>query len=127
MAQRRRVQESYAFNWGLTIPESMQWPFEVNHENMASLDLSRDLSRPKLVAELRKAFSEIVAGNVKPYGIRQIRKLGPYSLNGDPTLLKAIDSLLTDFVANARMKVGAKKYQPCYQRVNTGNKPVITE
>lgn len=125
LSHRRRVDESYAFNWGLTIPESLQWPFEVSHENMAALKLSRDLPKSELVAELRRAFSGIVAGNVKPYGIRQIKKLGPYQLNGDPSLMQAIDSLLANFVANSRMKVSAGKYRPCYQLVNSENASVV--
>lgn len=116
-AQRRRENESYAFNWGLSIPESMQTPFHVNHENMAQLRLFSDLPRAELVSELRKAFSGIVAGNVKPYGIRQIDQYGPYQLRGDASLIGAIDTLLTECVANQRMKINADHYQPCYELI----------
>jgi hypothetical protein len=114
-AQRRRGNESYAFNWGLDIPESMQWPFRVNHQNMAALRLISDQPRAELVAELRRAFSGIVAGNVKPYGIRQIKQLGPYRLHGEQRLMDEIDALLKECVANKRMKITAGEYKPCYE------------
>ena len=110
-AQRRRTNESYAFNWGLSIPENMQIPFHVNHENMAELRLFSELPSPELVSELRKVFSGIVAGNVKPYGIRQVNQHGPYQLSGDADLMGAIDTLLAECVANQRMKISAEGYQ----------------
>lgn len=116
-AQRRRANDSYAFNWGLKIPESMQAPFHVNHESMAELRLLSDLPGSKLVSELRKAFSGIVAGNVKPYGIRQIDRHGPFQLRGDANLITAIDTLLAECVANQRMKISADHYRPCYELI----------
>lgn len=113
--QRNSSNESYAFNWGLNIPESMQSPFNVNHENMAGLRLFSDLPAAELVADLRRAFSGIVAGNVKPFGIRQIEQSGPYRLQGDRELMDAIDGLLAECVASQRMKIGTGKYHPCYE------------
>ena len=116
-AQRRQANESYAFNWGLNIPENMQAPFHVNHESMAGLRLFSDTTSAELVSELRKAFSGIVAGNVKPYGIRQVDQHGPYQLRGDPDLIAAIDTLLSECVANQRMKISADSYRPCYELI----------
>ena len=126
VSHRRRINESYAYNWELNIPESMQWPFEVSHQNMAALKLYRDLPKAELVAELRRAFSGIVAGNVKPYGIHQIRESGPYQLTGDPSLMEAIDTLLSELDASGRMKVSAENYVPCYQLNNVENEKTIS-
>lgn len=115
IAHRRRIQESYAFNWQLTVPETMQWPFQTSHENMAGLRLNPSLPRAELIAELRRAFSGIVAGNVKAYGIRQIEELGPFQLHGDATLMASMDRLLKDFVSSGRMKISRREYHPCYE------------
>jgi hypothetical protein len=48
---------------------------------MRALRLSADAPRHELVADLRRAFSGIVAGNVKEPGIRQIREHGPWELS----------------------------------------------
>lgn len=117
IAHRRRTQESYAFNWELTIPESMQWPFVSTHENMAKLRLDPALPKAALIAQLRCAFSGIVAGNVKAFGIRQIEQHGPFQLHGDATLMDALDELLHDFVDKGRMKVSTARYKPCYHLV----------
>lgn len=112
--QRRRSHESYVYNWQLTIPESMQQPFIPNHENMAALALNKDVPAHELVANMRSAFSGIVAGNVKPYGIDQIRKHGPYQLKGDAEIMQAMDALLRSFVSAGRMKLKGQ-YTPCYE------------
>ena len=65
----------------------------------------------------RSAFSGIVAGNVKSYGIDQIRQHGPYRLNGDKRVMQAMDNLLQDFVRQGRMKLKGK-YTPCYKVVS---------
>ncbi|MEX0618856.1 MAG: pyrimidine/purine nucleotide monophosphate nucleosidase domain-containing protein, partial [Pseudohongiellaceae bacterium] len=114
VAYRRRVQESYAFNWNLTIPESMQLPFLPTHENMASLNITASLPKAQLISQLRRAFSGIVAGNVKVFGIQQVEKYGPYRIQGDPQLLAAVDKLLQNFIRDGRMKLGQKEYKPCY-------------
>ena len=115
IAQRRRTHESYAFNWELHVPESMQWPFITTHENMAALNLDPALPKAELVAQLRRAFSGIVAGNVKAYGIKQIEQYGPFQLHGDPELISNIDDLLKHFVVSGRMKISTDRYRPCYE------------
>ncbi|MDH3925948.1 MAG: DUF3412 domain-containing protein, partial [Xanthomonadales bacterium] len=60
----------------------------------------------------------IVAGNVKPDGVRAIREHGPFEISGEPEIMESLDSLLTSFVVNDRMKIpGGKAYQPCYRLV----------
>lgn len=117
LAHRRSTHESYAFNWRLQIPESMQNPFLSTHTAMASLRLDSTLPPAQLACELRRAFSGIVAGNVKAFGIEQIAQHGPFQLQGDPALTAELDILLTQFVKSGRMKINASNYQPCYELV----------
>lgn len=116
-AQRRNFQEAYYFNWDIYIDPMLQEPFIPTHENMASLRLDPTLPRQELASQLRQAFSGLVAGNVKAYGINEIAKHGPYQLSGDPKILVAIDELLCSFVKEKRMKLVAEEndYQPCYE------------
>jgi hypothetical protein len=51
---------------------------------MAQLQLHRGRPVHELAADLRRAFSGIVAGNVKEEGIRAIEAHGPYELTGEP-------------------------------------------
>ena len=112
--QRRRDGDAYYFNWLLNIPREQQRPFVVNHANVAALRLSRDLPRHELIAELRRAFSAIVTGNVKENGIRMIEQHGPFELSSQGDLVAALDNLLAQFVRQGRMKL-IGNYQPCYR------------
>ncbi|RTE86980.1 MULTISPECIES: nucleotide 5'-monophosphate nucleosidase PpnN [Gammaproteobacteria] len=115
---RRESGDAYYFNWTLHIEEQFQHPFEPTHENVAKLDLHRDRPKDQLAADLRRAFSAIVAGNVKAPGIAEIRKNGPYEINGEPSLMKSLDTLLKAFVEQDRMKLpGGTAYEPCYRVV----------
>jgi predicted Rossmann-fold nucleotide-binding protein len=116
-AQRRASSDSYAFNWLLRIPEDFQHPFEVSHQSMRALELHRDQPAHLLVANLRRAFSGIVAGNVKEHGVAAIEKYGPFEITGDPALMRLLDDLLSAFVAQGRMKLPGTAYQPCYRIV----------
>jgi len=116
-AQRRASSDSYAFNWLLRIPEDFQHPFVVTHESMRALELHRDQPAHLLVANLRRAFSGIVAGNVKEHGVAAIEKRGPFEISGDPALMRLLDDLLSAFVAQGRMKLPGSAYQPCYRIV----------
>lgn len=113
--QRRRDGDAYYFNWLLKVPPEHQQPFEVNHKNVSGLCLSRDLPAHQLVVNLRRAFSAIVTGNVKDYGIRMIEKKGPFELHGDVGFAEALDRLLQQFVAQGRMKLAKETYRPCYR------------
>jgi hypothetical protein len=80
--------------------------------------LHRDQPRHRLVANLRRAFSGIVSGNVKEQGIAAIETHGPLEITGDPALMRSLDELLRAFVAQGRMKLpGSGDYQPCYRIV----------
>jgi predicted Rossmann-fold nucleotide-binding protein len=114
---RKNQSDSYNFNWLLAVPEDFQHPFEVTHRSMRALQLNRDQPAHQLAANLRRAFSGIVTGNVKEYGIQAIEKYGPYELSGDPQLMKLLDELLAAFVAQLRMKLPGSTYRPCYRLV----------
>jgi predicted Rossmann-fold nucleotide-binding protein len=116
--QRRRDGDAYYFNWLLDVPLAHQTPFEVNHDNVAELVLSRDLPAHDLAVNLRRAFSAIVTGNVKDHGIRMIREHGPFELRADAVLIEALSSLLQEFVIQGRMKL-AGEYDPCFRVVGT--------
>jgi predicted Rossmann-fold nucleotide-binding protein len=108
--------DAFYFNWRMTIPLELQTPFEVSHENMKSVQIDRSLPLHALAANLRKVFSGIVAGNVKPAGLEAIRKHGHFEICGDPEIMRALDALLAAFVADHRMKLPARtEYKPCYK------------
>lgn len=111
---RKVTGDAYSFNWSLRIDEAFQTPFEPTHETMAALPLHFDQPANEMAMVLRQAFSGIVAGNVKAQGIKQIKTHGPFRLTGDKTLMAHIDTLLTSFAAQHRMKLPGTKYVPCY-------------
>ncbi len=113
---RRHQRDAYNFNWLLHVPPELQRPFEPTHEGMAALNLSRDAPPHQLAADLRRAFSGIVAGNVKEPGIRAIEQHGPFELHGDPEIGAMLDRLLESFVRQKRMKLSGD-YRPCYRIV----------
>jgi len=117
---RQTVGDAYHYNWQLHIEEDFQHPFIPTHANMADLELTAQLPTAQLASNLRKAMSGIVAGNVKTFGLAQIKQHGPYQLNAEAALLEKLDVLLQGFVAQDRMKLpGSKAYEPCY-RVSEG-------
>ena len=116
---RVHVNDAFYYNWLLEIQPEFQQPFEPTHEAMATLDISRDLKPHELAANLRRLFSGIVAGNVKPQGVRAIRERGPFEIRGESDILEALDQLLRRFVAQNRMKLpGGAGYTPCYRIVS---------
>ena len=114
---RRKASDSYNFNWLLSIRREFQQPFEVTHATMRALNLKRDQPPHELAANLRRAFSGIVTGNVKEAGIQAIESLGPYELTGDPAIMRALDELLAAFVAQQRMRLPGSIYRPVYRLV----------
>ena len=114
---RRERNDSYNFNWLLSIWPELQRPFEVTHESMRTLELHRDQPAHRLAANLRRAFSGIVTGNVKDYGIQAIERHGPYELAGDPAIMQLLDELLAAFVAQRRMRLPGTAYRPVYRLV----------
>jgi predicted Rossmann-fold nucleotide-binding protein len=113
---RRAKSDAYNYNWLLKIPAEFQRPFEPTHEEMAKLELHRNQDAHLLAANLRRAFSGIVAGNVKEQGVQAIEKYGPFELHGDKAVMSLMDELLAAFVAQKRMKL-AGEYRPCYRLV----------
>ena len=112
---RRSTGDAFYFNWMLKVEPEFQQPFNPTHENMASLALHQNQERHQLAANLRRAFSGIVAGNVKDEGIRMIEEHGHFEIKGDKQIMDSLDTLLTSFVAQQRMKLPGTKYVPCYK------------
>src|SRR5690606_8005101 len=108
--------DAFFFNWSMHVPFEFQQPFEPTHAAMAALNLHREQPLHLLAADLRRAFSGIVAGNVKEGGMREIEKHGPFCIDGDKDIMQALDRLLAAFVEQRRMKISGR-YEPCYRVV----------
>ncbi len=109
--------DAWYYNWRLQIDLPFQQPFEPTHELMAGLVISRDLPIHELAANLRRVFSGIVAGNVKPRTIKAIREHGKFEISGDPEFMASLDRLLQSFIEQHRMKLPGTHYEPCYRIV----------
>ncbi len=112
---RRKHSDAYYYNWRLKISPEFQIPFEPTHENMESLQLHESMSRYELAYNMRRAFSGIVAGNIKDSGVRRVQEKGPFRINGDPAIMRQMDKLLESFAAQHRMKLAGEGYKPCYE------------
>lgn len=115
---RRETQDAYYYNWTLKIDQDFQQPFSPTHHNMSNLDLHSQQDPHKLAANLRKAFSGIVDGNVKEHGIRAVAEKGPYEIRGEKRIMEPLEKLLRSFVAQKRMKIPTREYIPCYRIVD---------
>ena len=116
---RKKNTDSYNFNWLMRVDPEFQQPFEVTHASMRTLRLHRDLPAHELAADLRRAFSGIVSGNVKEPGIRTIERHGPFEIVGELAITGMLDELLASFVAQGRMKLPGAAYVPCYRVVRS--------
>ncbi len=115
---RREHSDAYYYNWQLKIDAEFQTTFEPTHQNMSELALNEGLETHILAANLRRAFSGIVAGNVKDEGIRAIEQHGLFEISGDAVIMEHMDKLLVSFVAQDRMKLPSDvPYKPCYKIV----------
>ena len=85
---------------------------------MFALQLDQNQQPQNLACELRRLFSGIVAGNVKPEVRRSIDSQGPFEIRADPHLVAAIDQLLSRLINEKRMKMDGE-YQPCYKIIST--------
>ncbi|WP_444922515.1 nucleotide 5'-monophosphate nucleosidase PpnN [Microbulbifer sp. CnH-101-G] len=112
---RKEIGDAYYFNWKLKVANEFQQPFSPTHESMLNLALHKNQKPYLLAANLRRAFSGVVSGNVKDEGIRMVEKHGPYELRGDPGIMHSIDVMLESFVKQQRMKLPGKEYIPCYK------------
>ena len=121
---RKSRRDAYNFNWLLHVGRDFQTRFRPTHEAMRTLDLHKKQPNHALAASLRRAFSGIVAGNVKASGIREIEWHGPFEIHGDAEIMGPMDALLASFVQQSRMKLPGKAYNPCYRIVErTGERP----
>jgi predicted Rossmann-fold nucleotide-binding protein len=112
---REQHHDAFFFNWRLKVDREFQRPFAATHESMAALNLRSAKSDVALAVDLRRAFSGIVAGNVRAEGVQMVEEHGPFELNGDPEIIDALDRLLRAFVAAGRMKLSSPdRYVPCY-------------
>lgn len=118
-AFRREASDAFYFNWRLQIDEAFQTPFAPTHENMCNLTISRELPAHELASQLRRAFSGLVAGNIKEEGIREVEQHGPYQIQGDAAIMQKLDQLLQSFIEQKRMKLPGKGYKPCYEIVTS--------
>ena len=82
---------------------------------MRSLSLHKNQAPHQLAAHLRRAFSGVVAGNVKVQGIAAIEQHGLFEIHGQTDVMEPMDDLLAAFVAQHRMKLPGMHYQPCYR------------
>jgi len=114
-ASRREQRNAFFFNWQLRVDADFQHPFVATHDSMAQLELHRDMPSHQLAANLRRAFSGLVAGNIREDGIRAIQQHGPFEITGDASLMAQLDALLADCVAQGRMRLPGKPYEPCYR------------
>ncbi|HHJ35200.1 MAG TPA: LOG family protein [Gammaproteobacteria bacterium] len=112
---REKLDDAFYFNWSLTIDEQFQQPFHPTHENMRELALHKDQPVHQLAANLRRAFSGVVSGNVKEEGIQAIEEHGLFELKGDEEIMEPMDALLSAFVEQHRMKLPGTEYVPCYR------------
>ncbi|MDO8299951.1 nucleotide 5'-monophosphate nucleosidase PpnN [Lacisediminimonas sp.] len=115
---RKARGDAYYFNWALRIDHAFQLPFQPTHENMRNLSLHKGQPAHLLAANLRRAFSGVVAGNVKDQGIRAIEQYGLFEIHGDTAIMEPMDALLNAFVVQHRMKLPGTRYEPCYRIVH---------
>ena len=113
--QRKSAGEAYHYNWQLHIPFELQQPFEPTHENMSNLNLHAEQPVYRLAAELRKALSGVVSGNVKEQAVAAVATNGPFRLDGDKHIIDALDKLLRAFIDQRRMKIDYRTYTPCFE------------
>ena len=112
---RKQHGDAYYFNWRLMIEPEFQHPFSATHEAMSKLEFSEELPRHMLAANLRRAFSGIVSGNVREDTILEIEKRGPFQINASQKIMALLDNLLAAFVSQQRMKISGGDYLPCYK------------
>jgi pyrimidine/purine-5'-nucleotide nucleosidase len=112
---RKEHGDAFYFNWRLRIDHDFQKPFVATHESMRELQITRDLPTHKLAANLRRAFSGLVSGNVREDTIAAIEKQGPFEISGSAEIMSLLDRLLAGFVADGRMKLESDSYTPCYR------------
>lgn len=112
---RKQHGDAYYFNWRLAIDHEFQKPFVATHETMRELAITPDLPTHRLAANLRRAFSGLVSGNVREDTMAAIDAEGPFEITGSGEIMGLLDKLLAGFVADGRMKLESDSYTPCYR------------
>ena len=107
--------DAYYFNWRLVIDKEFQRPFAATHAAMSTLEINEELPKHILAANLRRAFSGIVSGNVREDTAALIDEQGLFEINGSASTMGLLDKLLAAFVAQKRMKISGNDYSPCYR------------
>ena len=101
---RDRYQDSYYFNTSLHVPFALQQPFTATHQDVAAQSLDSELPPSELAFRLRRIFSAIVSGNVRPEGIAAVEEKGPFTIKGDRELLNTLGKILDSMADQKRMK-----------------------
>ena len=107
--------DAYYFNWRLVIDKEFQRPFAATHAAMSTLEINEELPKHILAANLRRAFSGIVSGNVREDTAALIDEQGLFEINGSASIMGLLDKLLAAFVDQKRMKISGNDYSPCYR------------
>jgi predicted Rossmann-fold nucleotide-binding protein len=114
LAFRNAQGDAYYFNWRLRILDQFQRPFVATHDSMRQLNIDENLDAYELAANLRRAFSGIVSGNVREDTAEMIERNGPFEIQGSRRIMSLMDEMLAGFVAQHRMKISRDHYDPCY-------------
>jgi hypothetical protein len=102
--------DAYYFNW-LRIEHEFQQPFRPTHERMRGLKLHKASHPP---AGGQPAPRLLRRGGRQREGRRhpRDREARPFEMHGDPAIMEPMDELMASFVAQGRMKLPGKKYNP---------------
>lgn len=115
---RIETNDAHYFNWTLSIPEALKQVFIPTHQTMRELQLNASQPPQLLACELRRLFSGIMAGNVKPDTQALIKHHGPFEVYASPELGKTLDQLLQQLISEKRMKADGD-YKRCYNIIPT--------
>ena len=114
LAFRNKHGDAYYFNWRLRISGEFQQPFVATHDSMRQLHIDEGQPSHELAANLRRAFSGIVSGNVREDTADLIDRDGPFEIDGSRRIMGLLDDMLAAFVDQQRMKISGGDYDPCY-------------
>ena len=64
-----------------------------SHDSAAELEVWREAEPQIFAAALRRVFSAVVWGNVKPEGVAAIERHGPLRIHGEREIMAQIDAI----------------------------------
>lgn len=102
------------FHGDIHIPSGLRVPFKVTREAVKNLKLDREQSPTDTIVNLRRFVYTVTCACVSGEK-EEVRKNGPYDVQGDPEFLKAVDLLMEYFVRTKRMNGGT--YEKPYKVV----------